>query len=174
MANGWGGRRPGAGRKKKALTDRISEGKSASVVSYEVTQSLKDVTPLPDVLDFMKRDQMDKIPFHAERVFRETWKYLSAAGVAEIVGIQQVQAFAQMVARWIQCEEAVSKMGIVARRASGSLVVSPYVTAGNDYLKMANNIWSGIVQVMKENSSTDWKTNKPEDAILRSFLGLNK
>jgi len=49
-----GGARPGAGRKKKSLAERIEEGKPAMVMSIPDTVSKSE---MPEIKDYLKAEQ---------------------------------------------------------------------------------------------------------------------
>jgi hypothetical protein len=75
------------------------------------------------------------------------------------------------VARWIQCEEAVSELGFLAKKPSGTVISSPYVTMGREYMKQANAAWFQIFQIVKENCVTEISGRTPhEDAMERLLL----
>ena len=68
-----GGARPGTGPKKKALVDKINEGKAKG--SMVISPSLPQPTELtgddvPAVRDYMKKKQKDGSTLCAEEVFR--------------------------------------------------------------------------------------------------------
>ena len=106
--SGRGGARPGAGRKPKALTEKISEGKTAEVLMEPTELEGVDVPP---VKDFLKSPQKSGRELVAEEVFNETYAWLKARGCEKLVTVQMVEQYAMSVSRWIQCEEIVSSTG---------------------------------------------------------------
>ena len=106
--SGRGGARPGAGRKPKALTEKISEGKTAEVLMEPAELEGVDVPP---VKDFLKSPQKSGRELVAEEVFNETYAWLKARGCEKLVTVQMVEQYAMSVSRWIQCEEIVSSTG---------------------------------------------------------------
>ena len=106
--SGRGGARPGAGRKPKALTEKISEGKTAEVMMEPAELEGVDVPP---VKDFLKSPQKSGRELVAEEVFNETYAWLKARGCEKLVTVQMVEQYAMSVSRWIQCEEIVSSTG---------------------------------------------------------------
>ena len=74
------------------------------------------------------------------------------------------------VARWIQCEEAVSEFGFLAKKPSGTVISSPYVTMGREYMKQANAAWFQIFQVVKENCAVELSGKTPQDDVMERLL----
>ena len=64
-----GGARPGAGRPRKALTEKISEGKKAEVMLQPAELTAADIPP---VREFMTAMQRDGTTLCAKEVFTET------------------------------------------------------------------------------------------------------
>ena len=102
-----GGARPGAGRKPKALTEKISEGNAAAVLMEPATLEGAEVPP---VKDFLKSPQKSGRELVAEEVYHETFLWLKARGCEKLVTVQMVEQYAMSVSRWIQCEEIVSRL----------------------------------------------------------------
>jgi hypothetical protein len=67
-----GGARVGAGRKPKALTDKIAQGDTGPVLSFPEPADLKG-EDVPPVKDFMKASQKNGVEMCAEDVFRSTY-----------------------------------------------------------------------------------------------------
>jgi hypothetical protein len=74
------------------------------------------------------------------------------------------------VARWIQCEEAVSEFGFLAKKPTGTVFSSPYVTMAREYMKQANLAWYQIYQVVKENCTVDLGDKSPQDDVMERLL----
>ena len=113
-----GGARPGTGPKRKALTEKISAGKSATIIG------------LPDApaLD-MKAKQKNGTDLCAEEVFEETWEWLKKVGCTDYVNTQLINQYAMSVARQIQCEQCISEYGFLAKHpTTGNAIASPYVS----------------------------------------------
>ena len=103
--SGRGGARPGAGRRPKALTEKIAEGRPAEVMMEPAELEGVDVPP---VKDFLKSPQKSGRELVAEEVYNETYAWLKARGCEKLVTVQMVEQYAMSVSRWIQCEEIVS------------------------------------------------------------------
>ena len=96
-----GGARPGSGPKRKALTEKISAGKAATVIDLPAASELVGVE-MPTVKDYMKAAQKNGDDLCAEEIFRETWEWLAKVGCTEHVNIQLVNQYAMSVARQMQ------------------------------------------------------------------------
>ena len=57
-----GGARPGAGRPRKALTEKISEGKKAEVMLQPAELTAADIPPVREFMTAMQRDEQRYVP----------------------------------------------------------------------------------------------------------------
>ena len=87
---GRGGARVGAGRKKKALTDRINDGGTAMVLDLPEPSEMSG-EEMPPVKDYLKAKQKSGKNFCAAEVYEETWKWLRERGCDRLVNIQLVE-----------------------------------------------------------------------------------
>lgn len=74
-----GGARVGSGRKAKALSEKIDNGLSASVMDLPEPADMKG-EDVPPVKDFMKAAQKSGIDLCAEDVFKSTYLWLKERG----------------------------------------------------------------------------------------------
>ena len=125
-----GGARPGSGPKRKALTEKISAGKTATVIDLPDASELTGVD-MPPVKDYMKAKQKSGTDLCAEEIFQETWNWLKKVGCTEYVNTLLINQYAMSVARQIQCEQAISEYGFpsisvspIAQNSSTGLPVS--------------------------------------------------
>lgn len=167
-----GGARPGAGRKPKALTEKISEGNAAAVLMEPATLEGAEVPP---VKDFLKSPQKSGRELVAEEVYHETFLWLKARGCEKLVTVQMVEQYAMSVSRWIQCEEIVSSTGFLAKHpTTGAAITSPYVSMSQSYMKQTNYCWMQIYQIVKENCSVEFTGNTPQDDVMERLLRARK
>jgi hypothetical protein len=165
-----GGARVGAGRKSKALSEKIGEGRSASVVQLPDAPDLAGMD-MPPVKYYLSVLQKNGIDLDAAEVFRETWEWLKARRCEELVSSQVIGQYAMAVARWIQCEMAVSEYGFLAKHpTTGAAIASPYVAMSREYMKQASQIWYQISQVVKENNATSYQGANPQDDLMERLL----
>ena len=93
-----GGARVGAGRKPKALVDKIADGRAANVMVLpdpaEITG--EDVPPIKSYLTATQKNGKDLC---AEEVYKETYAWLKARGCDSLVNSQLVEQYAMSVSR---------------------------------------------------------------------------
>ena len=169
-----GGARPGAGRKPKAISEKIASGNPGGrplmVVDFgDEAVNLKG-SDMPPVKDYLKAKQKDGTVTCAEAIYTETWQWLQERKCDQLVTTQQIEQYAMSVARWIQCEEAVSEFGFLAKKPSGTVISSPYVTMGREYMKQANAAWFQIYQIVKENCVAEFSGRTPQDDAMERLL----
>ena len=165
-----GGSRVGAGRKPKALSEKIGEGRVATVMQLPEAPELQGID-MPPVKYYMSVSQKSGIDLDAKDVYEETWNWLKARRCEDLVSPQLLQQYAMAVARWIQCEMAVSEYGFLAKHpTTGAAIASPYVTMSREYMKQINQIWFQISQIVKENNSTSYQGANPQDDMMERLL----
>ena len=75
------------------------------------------------------------------------------------------------VARWLQCEEAISNYGFIAKHpTTGAPIQSPYVAMSQSFMKQANISWLQIFQIVKENCTVDFSGPNPQDDAMERLL----
>lgn len=163
-----GGRRTGAGRKPKALLDKINEGKSADVLEQQAASLKAYKSPEPE--DYMRQKQKAGIDLHAERAFNEVCTWLKDRGCLDLVNPYIIKQYSMAVARWAQCETAINEYGLLAKHpTTGAPIASPFQTMAGSYLKQAESLWYSINQVVKENCSTPY-SGSPQDDLMALLL----
>ena len=165
-----GGARPGTGPKRKALTEKISAGKTAEVIDLPGAVELTGVD-MPPVKEYMKAHQKNGEKLCAEESFAETWTWLKRVGCTELVNLQLINQYAMSVARQIQCEQAISEYGFLAKHpTTGAACQSPYVAMLQQFTKQANQTWFQIYQIVRENCSVEYTGNTPQDDMMERLL----
>lgn len=173
-----GGTRPGAGRKPKAIAEKIANGnpggRKLETISFDNDISNLVGVEMPPVSEYMKAAQKDGSSICAEEIFTETWKWLHERNCAHLIPKQQIEQYAMAVARWIQCEEAISKFGFLAKKPTGTVISSPYVLMGKEFMKQANTTWFAIYQVVKENCMSELSGPTPQDDAMERLLRVRE
>ena len=78
-------------------------------------------------------------------------------------------------ARWIQCEEAVTEYGFLAKHpTTGNAMQSPYVAMGQNYMSQTNRLWVEIFQIVKENCAGEYTGESPQDDLMERLLSARK
>lgn len=175
-----GGPRIGSGQKKKPLHDKILEGnpgrRPLQIVEFQNTDSAELMgQPMPPPHDFLSSQQKDGRQTLALQVYEQTWRWLEERKCTHLVPGQLLELYAQSVARWIQCEEAVDEFGMLAKHpTTGNAMPSPYVAIGQSYLKQVNNLWYQIFQTVKENNAADYTGSSPHDDAMEQLLSRRR
>ena len=141
-----GGARPGAGRKRKPLADKIAEGKA-----MPAPMPLEGVD-MPDIKEYLTESQHTG-ELHADEVYRETWDWLAKNGCAQYVSQAQLEEYCLAHARWRQLQGVISEYGFLSR----------HPTTG------APLIWYQIIQTVKEHS-VEPVTGSPQDDMMERLL----
>lgn len=168
-----GGARLGAGKKPKALHQKINEGTADGALILPTPVELEGAE-VPPVKEYLKAAQKNGKELLAEEVFKETWKWLKKFGCAELVNTQLINQYAMAVARQIQCEEALSEYGFLAKHpTTGNAISSPYVSMLIQFTKQANQAWMQIFQIVKENCTMDFG-GSPHDDMMEKLLASRR
>lgn len=171
------GPRPGSGgRPKKPLAEKILEGnpgkRKLTVLEFERPADLEG-EDMPPPKEFLSAVQRDGSALAADDIYKETWKWLCERNCARFVSPALLERYAMSAARWIQCEEAITKYGYLSKNA-GQAVTSPYVTMGQNYMKQTNRLWGEIFAIVRENCSTEYKGASPQDDLMERLLKSRK
>lgn len=172
-----GGPRAGSGRKFKALTEKIESGnpggRKLKVMELPDTPELKG-EDVPDPKDYLSAKQKNGSDLGADEVFKETWLWLKERGCEKLVSTQLIGQYAMSVARWLQCEQAISEYGFLAKHpTTGAACASPYVAMSQQYMKQVNQVWFQIFQIVKENCSVEFQ-GTPQDDMMERLLRSRK
>jgi len=169
-----GGPRPGTGPKRKALVDKINNGKADTAMVLPAPTEIEGAN-VPPVKEYLKASQKNGKDLCAEEVYRDTWNWLKARGCEMLVNNQLIEQYAMSVSRWIQCEEAISEFGFLAKHpTTGNAIASPYVAMSQTYMKQVNQVWYQIYQIVKENCSVEYGGRSPQDDLMERLLSARK
>ncbi len=146
-----GGARVGAGRKPKSLSDKILDGQFG-VPAIEANFDGTFEPPPPK--DYLTAEQKDGSQLCSKQIYQETYRWLKSVGCEKIVAKQLVEDYALAKSRHIQCENILSKFGLLAKHpTTGEPTRSPFISMSIDYNKQATQIWSQIYSIVKENNA---------------------
>lgn len=160
--------------KRKALTEKISAGKTATIIDLPEAPNLEGVD-MPPVKEYMKAKQKTGTELCAEEIFAETWEWLKKVGCTDYVNVQLINQYAMSVARQIQCEQSISEYGFLAKHpTTGNAIASPYVSMLQQFTKQANQSWYQIYQIVRENASVEYKGATPQDDVMERLLRARK
>ena len=172
-----GGARPGSGQKRKAVTDKVAEGRSATLIPLPQPDDLDydplNAEPVPPMKDYLKAAQKKGEILQTKDVYEDTYRWLDKLHCRHVVAPQLVEQYSMSVARWIQCEQAISEHGLLAAHPTTKVAVSsPYVTIANNYMKQANQLWFTIYQAVRENASVTYNGATPQDNVMEKLLSV--
>lgn len=169
------GPRPGTGgRPRKALSEKILEGnpgkRKLKVLDFEKIATEPEGADMPPPKEFLSATQRDGSKLSAGDIYKEAWEWLEQRGCSSLVSPALLERYAMSAARWIQCEEAVSKYGYIGKNSTGQPIPSPYVTISQNYMKQTNRLWGEIFAIVRENCSTEYKGSNPQDDVMERLL----
>ena len=115
--------------------------------------------------------QKDGKKLIAEDVYENTWNWLDERGCVALVAPQLLERYAMSVARWIQCEDAITQYGFLAKHpTTGNAIQSPYVAMSHSYMAQTNRLWMEIFQIVKENCTSEYRGTTPQDDAMERLL----
>ena len=178
-----GGRRVKAGSKPDALTDKIAVGKSAKIfepIDFDIDSDFETINfmdtadlegeNIPKPSEYLKSEQKDGSLLGADRIFNETWLWLKKRKCDKFVNPRLVESYSQAFARYIQCEEAISKFGFLGKHpTTGAAIANPFVQMSVSFQKQANLLWYEIFDIVKQNCTTDF-SDTPQDNVMELLL----
>jgi len=173
-----GGARVGAGAKRKPLADKIAEGnpgrRRLTVTDFDTTADLEG-QPMPKPSAMLSATQKDGKPLIAAEIYEATWNWLAQRKCASLVSPQLLERYAMSVARWIQCEEAITEYGFLAKHpTTGNAIQSPYVAMSQNFMSQTNRLWMEIYQIVKENCAGEYGGATPQDDVMERLLQARK
>lgn len=168
-----GGPRANSGPKRKSLAEKKLEGRVELVNTASLLPEPAEIegVDVPPVKDFLKAKQKNGKDMCAEEVYRTTYLWLKKRGCEKLVSSQLLDQYAMSVSRWVQCEEAISEFGFLAKHpTTGNAMQSPYVAMSQNYMKQVNQVWFQIYQILKDNSIESLGGANPQDDLMEKLL----
>lgn len=179
-----GGRRVKAGGKPASAVDKINMGAKVRIMDNDIptfvptdleTADLPEGAVLPGAdmpkpSDYLSAKQKDGVPLGADKIYEETWLWLKARGCENLVNPRLIETYSQMMARYIQCEDAVSEYGLLGKHpTTGGVMESPFVKLSLQFQKSANLVWYEIYDIVRQNCTTPFDGN-PQDDMMERLL----
>lgn len=173
-----GGMRFGQGRPPKAIKEKLDAGnpggRKLQIIDLPDPPDIEGHSA-PDPRDYMLEKQQSGIDLCAADIFKETWEWLASLKCEKLVARQLIDQYAMSVARWIQCEHAISRYSMLSKHpTSGKPIASPFVTMSQNYMKQTNQLWYQIYQIVKENCLTDYNGEDLQDDVMERLLHARK
>ena len=178
-----GGRRVKAGGKPASLADKISSGKSARVFEpfdFDIDDNFQpdDFVNMPQLegenipkpSEYLSAKQKDGTHLKADEIFKETWLWLKKRKCESFVNPRLVEAYSRAFARYVQCEEAISRFGFLGKHpTTGAAIANPFVQMSVSFGKQANLLWYEIFDIVKQNCTTEFD-DTPQDNVMELLL----
>ena len=170
-----GGARPGAGRKKKSLQEKIETGnpggRKLQILDIPIGFDEPEAVDMPEPMAYLSALQRDGKPLGADDVYRQTLAWLIKLKCDKFVSPQLIEQYSVCVSRYRQCEEAINSLGLIGKHpTSGKPIQSPFVAMSQSYMKQANIVWAEIGQIVKENCTVEFSKGNPEEDMMESLL----
>ena len=167
-APGQGGRPP------KPLAEKVLDGnpgkRKLTVVEFPNAAEFQGAE-MPQPSAMLSAVQKDGTILQAGEIYKTTWNWLDKRGCALLVSPQVLERYSMMAARWIHCEEIITKTGYLAKHPTTSMAIqSPYVAMSQNYMAQTNRLWYEIFQIVKENCAADYTGVNPQDDVMERLL----
>jgi len=162
-----GGARPGAGRPKKPLAEKVLSGnpgrRTLKVLEFE--SPALDMPITPDYLGDLAAG-VDNCP-GAKEIFEQTAAWIETTGCLHLINPEFITEYSILKARWFGCETK-NKAGLLAPHpTTGKAMSSPYVRLGLEYLRAADVCWGKIWSIVSQNAERSFKAAPHDDAMER-------
>lgn len=108
----------------------------------------------------------------AADIFKDVKAWVTESKLQDAIPSAVIEQYAMCAGRWIQCEEAISQFGFLAKHpTTGAAIASPYVAMAQSYLKQATAIWELIEEIARDNADKIVKTSPEDDKLDRLVSG---
>lgn len=170
-----GGARPGAGRPRKALANKIADGNSGRPITILSPVADLEGADMPSIKDYLTEEQKIGIELEADVIYKFVWKWLKDWKCEKLVSPEIIEHYALASARHIQAEKLISRTGFLAKHpTTGAPIQSPYVSISHSYAKEANQYLFIMQQIIKENCSEEFKGYSDADDMMADLLNYKR
>ena len=169
-----GGARYRSGPAKKPLADALVDGnpgkRRLTIMEFSNAAEFQGVD-MPQPSAMLSAVQKDGTILQAGEIYKTSWSWLEKRGCASLVSPHVLERYSMMAARWIHCEQIITKTGYLAKHPTTSMAIqSPYVAMSQNYMAQTNRLWYEIFQIVKENCATDYTGVNPQDDVMERLL----
>jgi hypothetical protein len=166
-----GGARAGAGRKPKALAEKILEGnpgkRPIKVVEFYGVPASGELSP-PDFLKIASKETAENYPT-ADRIYTQVAAWLAGTGCANLVSPTLVEDFAINRRAFFECEYMNKRLG----RITGGKR-SPYVDMAVQYAGLMRVAWDRIWNIVAQNTEKRFEGGGVADDAMERLLSGGK
>jgi hypothetical protein len=176
MANGHGGKRAGAGRPKKALSEKILEG----TTDKHRPKVLKFANPddilgyeCPEYYNYLFSTHIAAefgIPA-ADDCHAETVAFLKKAGCLELVHPSLIVQHSILLTRWFECEQLISNNIYFIQ--NNLPLPNTMMGVALQYKKAVDAAWGEIWKIVAQNCEENYGGHNPQDAMMEKLLRRN-
>jgi hypothetical protein len=149
MANGRGGARLGAGRKKKveATGHRLQESERSNQITdlgIPLT-AMPQIDDCPEPNEYLTRKMRGiNAENRGKKILQDIWRWLKVRDCEKLVNPENLQLWALQVSKYEQCVEAEDQFSFLQKNASGVYAISPFEVVAEKLLRRAATLWAGI------------------------------
>lgn len=129
---------------------------------------LPENEPTPEPLAATPRPP-NKIAPPARRIWRVLAPELTRLGLLTALDLNTFAGYCALVARWLEAEKEIRKLGLVVKSPSGYPIQNPYLSIANRALKQSNEIGAHLGLSPAARSRIDLEKLDDEDE-LEAFL----
>jgi len=154
-----GGARPGSGRKKKPLAEKLLEGnpgrRPIKTVQFDGVPLAPELEP-PSFLSLASKETADNFPTAGE-IFAELASWLQTTGCLHLISPTLIEDFCLNRRAYFECEYMNKRLGRIAggRR-------SPYVDMAVQYAGLMRTAWDRIWSIISQNSEKSYNNNSSD------------
>jgi hypothetical protein len=179
MANGHGGARPGSGRPRKPLAEKILEGHPGKRKPKVLGIVADNDTPVPEYPERLAYypTKVSGLPT-SQDIFHETVEFLKTTGCLHLINPAFIEEYALLKARFFEAERTISKTMLAyetkdEKKTTKMIEANPAVDISLKYLRAADQVWAKIWDVVRQNSETLYGST-PNDDLMRGLLQFNR
>lgn len=165
MANGHGGKRPGAGRKPKPLAEKLLDGNPGKRRPVVMNLPEDNIAP-KECPEYLSEFAFLDIEMSVEEIYEQTVKWLEGTGCLHLINPAFITEYALLKNRWMECEFMVGQHPVLTNAGSGTgIAVNPMADIGLKYLKSANEVWGKIWEIVAQNSASYFGDDPNQDIM---------
>lgn len=161
------GPKPGTGgRPKKALIDNLADGNPGK----------RPLTVLDESLNHTKQDLRppDYLQEGGVRIFNQLVDWLKPTECLGYINPEHIAEYALCKQRWLDCVKWNNQSLLAKHPTTGQPMASPYVGMEQQFLKLADEVYAKIWDIVKENSVTEFRADNPNKDIMEALLTKGK
>ena len=167
-----GGARPGAGRKPKALVDKIAD-ENAGHRPHKVLEFEGEARAgRPECPAYLreKTNRSGSYP-NAEEIFTMVVDWLETTGCLRLIPPDYIAEYTLLRVRWMEAEARTDLVGFLGKHPINQAPISsPIIKAGIEYWKASQTAWEKIWRIVAQNSEKDYRFGNPNETVMGAVL----